>query len=66
MIKELSALETLSDKWTYFIKLEVIPSSLGEVSEIEAALNIANKVNFNNEELEELEKQEMLTRDKKG
>ena len=68
--KELSALETLSDKWTYFIKsapnLEVIPSSLGEVSEIEAALNIANKGNLNNEELEELDKQEMLIRDKKG
>ena len=68
--KELSGLETLSDKWTYFIKsapnLEVIPSSLGEVSEIEAALNIANKGNLNNEELEELDKQEMLIRDKKG
>ena len=68
--KELSELETLSDKWTYFIKsapsLEVIPSSLGEVSEIEAALNIANKANLNNEELEELEKQEMLIRDNKG
>ena len=68
--KELSKLETLSDKWIYFIKsapsLEVIPSSLGEVSEIEAALNIANKANLNNEELEELEKQETLIRDKKG
>ena len=68
--KELSELETLSEKWTYFIKsapsLEVIPSSLGEVSEIEAALNIANKANLNNEELEELEKQEMLIRDNKG
>ncbi|NEQ40755.1 MAG: Rpn family recombination-promoting nuclease/putative transposase [Okeania sp. SIO3I5] len=68
--KELSGLETLSDKWTYFIKsapsLEVIPSSLGEVPEIEAALNIANKANLKNEELEALEKQEQLIRDKKG
>ncbi|NES71770.1 MAG: DUF4351 domain-containing protein, partial [Okeania sp. SIO2D1] len=68
--KELSELESLSDKWIYFFKsapnLEVIPSSLREVSEIEAALNIANKANLNNEELEELEKQEMLIRDKKG
>ncbi|WP_353735930.1 MULTISPECIES: Rpn family recombination-promoting nuclease/putative transposase [unclassified Okeania] len=68
--KELSELETLSDKWTYFIRsaptLEVIPSSLGEVPEIEAALNIANKANLKNEELEELEKQERLIRDKKG
>ncbi|NER03648.1 MAG: Rpn family recombination-promoting nuclease/putative transposase, partial [Okeania sp. SIO3C4] len=54
--KELSGLETLSEKWIYFLtsapNLEVIPSSLGEVSEIEAALNIANKANLNNEELE--------------
>ena len=68
--KELSALETLSDKWIYFIKsapsLEVIPESLEEVSEIEAALNIANKANLSNEELEELEQQEKLIRDNKG
>jgi len=68
--KELSALETLSDKWTYFISsaptLEVIPSSLEEVPEIKAALNMANQANLNNEELEELEKQEQLIRDKKG
>ncbi|NEP87849.1 MAG: Rpn family recombination-promoting nuclease/putative transposase [Okeania sp. SIO2C2] len=68
--KELSALETLSDKWIYFIKsapsLEVIPESLESVSEIEAALNIANRANLNNAELEELEQQEKLIRDKKG
>ncbi|NES64287.1 MAG: Rpn family recombination-promoting nuclease/putative transposase [Okeania sp. SIO2D1] len=68
--KELSGLEILSDKWTYFIKsaptLEVIPSALEEVPEIKAALNMANQANLNNEELEELEKQEMLIRDKKG
>ena len=68
--KELSALETLSEKWIYFIKsaasLEVIPSSLGEVSEIEAALNIANRANLNNEELEEIQKQEILIEDRKG
>ena len=68
--KELSALETLSDKWIYFIKsapnLEVIPESLEEVSEIEAALNIANIANLSNEELEELGQQEKLMRDKKG
>ena len=68
--KELSALETLSDKWIYFIKsapnLEVIPESLEEVSEIGAALNIANMANLSNEELEELEQQEKLIRDKKG
>lgn len=68
--KELSALETLSEKWIYFLKsapsLEVIPSSLGEVSEIEAALNIANRANLNNEELEEIQKQEILIEDRKA
>ncbi|MGD1712181.1 Rpn family recombination-promoting nuclease/putative transposase [Dapis sp. BLCC M172] len=68
--KELSALETLSDKWIYFLSsapnLEVIPESLEEVSEIEAALNIANKANLSNEELEELEQEEKSIRDKKG
>ena len=68
--KELSALETLSDKWIYFIKsasnLEVIPESLEEVSEIEAALKIANRANLNNKELEEVEEQEKLMRDKQG
>ncbi len=68
--KELSALETLSDKWIYFLKsapnLEVIPSSLGEVAEIEAALNIANRANLSKEELEELHKQEVFIGDRKG
>ncbi|NES92989.1 Rpn family recombination-promoting nuclease/putative transposase, partial [Okeania sp. SIO2B9] len=68
--KELSALETLSDKWIYFIKsaanLEVIPQSLEEVSEIEAALKIANRANLNNKELEEVEQQEKLMRDQQG
>ncbi|MEM9276932.1 MAG: DUF4351 domain-containing protein, partial [Cyanobacteria bacterium P01_F01_bin.143] len=46
--------------------LEVIPSSLEEVSEIEAALNIANRANLNNEELEEIQKEEILIEDRKG
>ncbi|NES01983.1 MAG: Rpn family recombination-promoting nuclease/putative transposase [Okeania sp. SIO2F4] len=68
--KELSELETESDKWIYFLKsapnLEVIPDSLGEVAEIEAAFNIANRANLSNEELEELHKQEVFIGDRKG
>ncbi|NET27053.1 Rpn family recombination-promoting nuclease/putative transposase [Okeania sp. SIO1I7] len=68
--KELSDLENKSEKWIYFIKsapsLEVIPSSLEEVSEIKAALNIANRANLNNEELEEIQKEEILIEDRKG
>ena len=68
--KELSDLESKTEKWIYFIKsapnLEVIPSSLEEESEIKAALNIANRANLNNEELEEIQKEEILIEDRKG
>ena len=68
--KELSELKTLSDKWIYFLKsapdLEVIPESLGEVPEIEEALNVANRANLTAEELNKLEKQEMLIQDRRG
>jgi len=68
--KELSDLETKTEKWIYFIKsaqgLEVIPSSLETESEIKAALNIANRANLNNEELEEIQKEEILIEDRKG
>ena len=68
--KELSDLETKTEKWIYFMKsaqgLEVIPSSLEEESEIKAALNIANRANLNNEELEEIQKEEILIEDRKG
>jgi predicted transposase/invertase (TIGR01784 family) len=68
--KELSDLETKTEKCIYFMKsaqgLEVIPSSLEEESEIKAALNIANRANLNNEELEEIQKEEILIEDRKG
>ena len=68
--KELSDLETKTEKWIYFMKsaqgLEVIPSSLEEESEIKAALNIGNRANLNNEELEEIQKEEILIEDRKG
>jgi len=68
--KELSELETLSDKWIYFLKaapsLEMIPESLGEVPEIEEALTIASRANLSNQELEELHKQEVFIGDRKG
>ena len=46
--------------------LELIPDSLGEVPEIESALNIANRANLTREELDRLEKQEMFIEDRKG
>ncbi|EDX78392.1 conserved hypothetical protein [Coleofasciculus chthonoplastes PCC 7420] len=68
--KELSELETLSDKWIYFLKaapsLDIIPESLAAVPEIGEALNIASRANLSNKELEELHKQEVFIGDRKG
>ena len=58
--KSLSELTSLSDKWIYFLKeaarLDNIPDSLGEVSEIELALNIANQAKMTSEELDIVER----------
>ncbi|NER50974.1 MAG: Rpn family recombination-promoting nuclease/putative transposase [Symploca sp. SIO1B1] len=68
--KTLSELTSLSDKWIYFIKeaatLDAIPESLGEVSEIELALNIANQAKMTVEELETVARRGMLLQDEKG
>ncbi|TAE94017.1 MAG: Rpn family recombination-promoting nuclease/putative transposase, partial [Oscillatoriales cyanobacterium] len=57
--KQLDQLETLTDKWVYFMKnapsLEVVPSTMENVSEIQQAFAIANETNLNPEELKDLE-----------
>ena len=66
----LEELETLTDKWIYFMKnapsLETVPQTMGEVSEIEQAFSIANTANLSLEELEDLEKREMFIEDQRG
>ncbi len=68
--KSLSELNSLSDKWIYFIKqaatLEEIPETLGEVSEIELALNIANQAKMTVEELEAVDRRSIFLQDEKG
>ena len=68
--KSLDELESLVDKWIYFIKeadsLEVIPEILGEVSVIEKALNIANEINLSVKELELLEQRAIMAQDESG
>ena len=68
--KKLSELTSLSERWIYFIKqaatLDEIPQTLGEVSEIELALNIANQANMTVEELEVVERRSMMLQDEKG
>jgi len=68
--KELSQLETLADKWIYFMKyantLTQVPQTMDIVPEIHQAFDIANQVNLNPDELEELEQQEMFIYDQQG
>lgn len=68
--KKLENLESVTDKWIYFIKeapnLEVIPEKMGEIPQIKKALNIANQASLSVEELEKLHKQEMFISDRQG
>jgi predicted transposase/invertase (TIGR01784 family) len=68
--KELEQLETLTDKWLYFMKsgrnLETVPETMSAVPEIEQAFAIANQANLNREELEELEQREMFIHDQRN
>lgn len=68
--KELDELETLTEKWIYFMKntskLETVPETMGTVPEIQKAFGIANQANLNRQELEDLEKREMFIEDQRG
>ena len=68
--KTLSELKSLSDKWIYFIKeaatLDAIPDNLGEVREIELALNIANQAKMTVEELDMVDRRGIMLQDEKG
>ncbi len=68
--KQLDELETLTDKWVYFMKnapcLEVVPSTMENVSEIQQAFAIANEANLNAEELADLENRERYILDQQG
>jgi hypothetical protein len=68
--KQLDDLETLTDKWIYFMNnapsLERVPSTMETVSEIQQAFAIANETNLNPEELADLEEREMFILDQQG
>ncbi|MDJ1177671.1 Rpn family recombination-promoting nuclease/putative transposase [Roseofilum sp. BLCC_M91] len=68
--KNLSELKTLTDKWIYFLKeaatLEEVPENLGEVSEIELALNLASQANMTPEEFEIVDQRGMMLQDERG
>ena len=68
--KKLEELETLTDKWIYFIKnaksLEVVPEPMGEVEAIKKAFEVANRADLTREELEDLEHQEIYIQDQRN
>ncbi|MCP2732235.1 Rpn family recombination-promoting nuclease/putative transposase [Limnofasciculus baicalensis] len=68
--KELEEIESLTDKWLYFMKqansLETIPEKMGEVSAIQKAFTIANVINLTLEEFEDLDKRQMFIEDQQG
>ena len=68
--KKLSEIETLTDKWIYFMKyanmLTQVPQTMDVVPEIHQAFDIANQVNLNPDELEALERQELYIYDQQG
>lgn len=68
--KVLSDLNSLTDKWIYFLKeanrFDSIPENLGEVSEIEKALYIANIINLSRKELDIVERRAIAMQDERG
>jgi len=68
--KDSSHLESLTDKWLYFMKqattLDVVPETMAEVPEIEQAFHLAERGNLSAQELEDLEKREIFIQDQQG
>ncbi|MEG4026287.1 Rpn family recombination-promoting nuclease/putative transposase [Microcoleus sp. S13C4] len=68
--KKLEELETLTDKWIYFLKnaksLQVVPEQMGEVQAIQKAFEVANRADLTREELEDLEHQEIYIQDQRN
>ena len=65
--KDVKDLETLADKWLYFLKhaidLDVVPESMNLVPEIKQAFEFAREGNLSPEELDELQHQEFFIQD---
>ncbi|WP_377479432.1 MAG: Rpn family recombination-promoting nuclease/putative transposase [Microcoleus anatoxicus] len=68
--KTVDQLETLADKWLYFMKYAVtiteIPPVMDSVPEIHQAFDIADRVNLSPEEIANIERQEMFIYDQQG
>ncbi len=68
--KGIEELETLTDKWLYFLKsakkLQVVPESMNAVPEIKKAFEIADQANLSQDELEDLEHREIFIHDQRN
>ncbi len=68
--KEVDQLETLADKWIYFMKyartITDVPPVMDSVPEIHKAFDIANQVNLTPDELADMERREMFIYDQQG
>jgi predicted transposase/invertase (TIGR01784 family) len=68
--KELHQLETLADRWIYFMKnarsLTSVPETMDSIPEIHQAFDIANQAKLSREELEDLERREQFIYDQQG
>ncbi|MEG4037401.1 Rpn family recombination-promoting nuclease/putative transposase [Microcoleus sp. S36b_A4] len=68
--KEASQLETLTDKWIYFMKyariLSEVPETIDSVPEIHKAFDLANQARLSREEVEVLERREQFIHDQQG
>ena len=66
----LDSLETLTDKWIYFLQnakdLSAVLDSMGSVAEIRQAFDIANQAGLTREELDLIERQLMYIQDQRG
>lgn len=68
--KNLSELETIIDKWLFFLnnarKMQDVPSAMDNIPELKKAFYMANQANLNLDELEEQEKSEIFIQDQRG
>jgi predicted transposase/invertase (TIGR01784 family) len=68
--KELHQLETLADRWIYFMKnarsLTSVPETMDSIPEIHQAFDIANQAKLSREELEDLDRREQFIYDQQG
>ena len=69
-IKGEEELETLADKWIYFMKnartLTSVPETMDSIPEIHEAFNIASQASLSREEVADLDKREQFIYDQQG